>query len=661
MKGLSDKLGSRFAVRRSRFAVRGLKPEVCSLKLPMSRSLVAVAFVVTSLAAVAVAQAPAGPQPLDRAATRWVEDTFKKMTLVDKAGQLVFTAVNSTYLASESDEFEQAAARVRDLRLGGVHVFGGAEKAPGVLLNPAYGTVVLGQALAAASIVNRLQAEAALPLLVTADFEAGVGFRIAGATVFPREMAVAAAGDAALAEEAARITAVEGRALGVHVNFSPVADVNNNPRNPVINTRSFGEAPDAVGRFTAAYVRGLRAGGMIAALKHFPGHGDTDVDSHIGLPVITRSRADLDQIELVPFRAGIEAGADAVMTAHIQLPALDPAEFSPATLSRPILAGLLRGDLGFDGLVFTDSMGMDAVARRLTPGDAAVRAVQAGNDIVLHSPDDAAAVAGIKAAVERGEIAQEQLDASVRRILTAKARLGLHRTRAVPLDDVPSIVGGRAHVRVAREISAKSITLLRDERNHVPLRAARDASVLYLSVLDYPSGWRIAAPSRTALAEMRERWPSLTAIELSDRTTQDELDLVRASAVQYDAIVAAVFVRTASGSGRQDLPPQLARLLEDIGRRTSGTPRPFVTIFFGNPYAAMAVPSLPAMLLTYDFYDLAESSAIRALAGEAPIGGRLPITLPDLFPVGYGLVRDGSRQGARPVPGLMYNLVFARP
>jgi beta-N-acetylhexosaminidase len=383
----------------------------------------------------------------------------------------------------------------------------------------------------------------------------------------------------------------------------------------------------------------MQAGGMLSTLKHFPGHGDTDVDSHLGLPIIPHPRERLDRIELPPFREAMAAGADAVMTAHIQLPALDAGPFSPATLSQPIVSGLLRRDLGFNGLIVTDSMAMQAVSKALTPGDAAARAIAAGNDVVLHSPDDAAAVVGIKAAVERGDIAMAQIDASVRRLLQAKARMGLHRTRAVPLDDVPSKVGGRIHATIARDLSAKSITLLKDDRNQVPLRVAREASVLYLSVLDYPSGWRIAAPSRTFIPELRQRWPAVTAIELSDRSTPDEIELVRATANRYDAIVASIFVRTTSASGRMDLAAPLLKLLEDLARATSNTPRPFIVVFFGNPYIPMAVPSLPGVLLTYDVYDLAEASAVRAIAGEAPITGRLPISLPGMFEVGFGLVR----------------------
>ena len=602
-----------------------------SLKL-----VVAAAFA----SATVIAQAPQPAiLPLDKAAVKWVDDTIKKMTLDDKVGQMIVSAIDSTYLSSDSVEFERLAKKVTQLKIGGFHVFGGAERVPNVLLDNNYGTVVLGQALDAASLLNRLQALSAIPLLNTADFEAGVGFRIQGATVFPRQMAVGAAGDEQLAFEAAKITAQEARAIGVHVNFSPIADVNNNARNPVINTRSFGELPDAVGKLAAAYVRGLHAGGMLATLKHFPGHGDTDVDSHLGLPIINQPRDRLDRTELPPFKAGIESGADAIMTAHIELPALDPAEFSPASLSRPIVTELLRGEMKFEGLVYTDSMGMDAVSKRLSPGAAAVRAVLAGNDVVLHSPDDAAAVAAIKAAVEKGEIPRAQVDASVRRILSAKARLGLHKTKLVSFDDLPTVVGGRAHATVAEELAARSITLLKDDRNQVPLRVPREASILYLSVLDYPSGWRIAAPSRTFIPEIKRRWPGVTAVELSDRSTPSEIDLVRSTALRYDAIVISVFVRAASGSNRMDLSPALVKLLSDLARATANTPKPIVTTLFGNPYVATSLPDMPSLLLTYDFYDLAETAAARALTGDAPISGKRPITLPGLFEAGHGLVR----------------------
>ena len=581
---------------------------------------------------------------LDAEGERWVAATLKKMSLDDKVGQLLVSSFGSDYLPSDSREYDELVRSIHEYRIGGFHVFGGTEAAPDVLLDAHYGSVTLGQPLAAASLLNRLQAIAPYPLLNTADFETGAGFRLEGATTFPRNMAFGAAGDEQLAREAGRVTAEESRAIGVHVNFGPVVDVNNNPRNPVINTRSYGEDPALVGRLGSAYVRGLQDGGMIATLKHFPGHGDTDVDSHLGLPIINDPRLSLEETEFPPFKAAIAAGAGAVMTAHIEMPALDPAPNTPTTLSRPIVSGVLRHDLGFDGLIYTDSMGMAGVTQLHKPGEAAVLAIKAGNDVVLHSPDDGAAFAAIKAAVQSGEIPPAQIDRSVERILRAKAFAGLNRTRTVNLDSLPTIVGGRAHAAVADEVSRKSITLVRDQRNQVPLKVSRDAQVLYLSILDSPGGWRIAAPSRTFIPELKKRWPNVTAIELSERSTADEIELVRAVAPRYDAIVASVFVRAASGSGRMDLPANMQGLMRTLARQTAQSGKPFAAILFGNPYTATFLTDVPAIMLTYDFYDRAERSAVAALAGEAPITGTLPIGLPGLAERGAGIQRPaGSR------------------
>jgi beta-N-acetylhexosaminidase len=579
---------------------------------------------------------------LDPAARRWVEETLGRLTLDEKVGQLVTPSFRSIYTSTDSVIYDDLAELVQDLRVGGVHVFGARRATPDVLLNPTYARSVLGQPLAAASLLNRLQAAADVPLLVTADFETGVGFRMAGATNFPRAMAFGAAGDPRLAFEAGRITAIEARAIGIHVNFAPVVDVNNNPRNPVINTRSFGEDPATVGRLAAAYVEGLGAGGMIAAIKHFPGHGDTDVDSHLALPILRHPRERLDTVELPPFRAGIAAGAGGVMTAHVALPALDPDERKPATFSRPITTGLLRDEMGFRGLVFTDSMRMRAITRMLPPAAAAARAVAAGHDVVLHSPDDRAALAGVKAAVADGTIGMAQLDRSVRRVLEAKARLGLHRRSRVDLDLLPELVGARAHAAVASEVSERSITLIRDRPENVPLRTPRAGSILYLSVLDYPSGWGIGAPSRFLIPELRERWPDVTAIELSDRTPPTDLELVRETASRYDAIVAGVFVRTASFSGRMDLDDDLVALLRDLAGDAAARGQPLVVVLFGNPYVTRSLPELPSVLLTYDYRGVSEVTAVKAIAGEIPIRGRLPVGLDEGLPAGHGLIRSGG-------------------
>ena len=595
-------------------------------------------FPLVVLGVLVVVAPPAAQSPLDREASRWVEATIQKMSLDELAGQLVFARLDSTFLASDTDAYDVLARLVHEAHIGGVTAFGGTEPAPRVLLNDTYGPVVLGQPLAIASALNRLQAIAKVPLLASADFEWGAGMRIGGATRFPRAMAFGAAGDEHLAEEAGRITAVEGRAMGIHVNFAPVADVNNNPRNPVINIRAFGEDPARVGAMVGGWVRGLQRGGMDATLKHFPGHGDTDVDSHLGLPVIPHPRTRIDQVELPPFRAGVAASAHGVMVAHIELPEIDK-DVGPATFSRPIVTGLLREELGFGGLIYSDSMRMDAITAMVGPGEAAVRAVEAGIDVVLDSPDPVAAFQGIRAAIDSGRLSRERVGASARRILSAKARLGLHRTRTVNLESVPLHVGGRRHEAVARDVAEKALTLVKDERNEVPLTVPREAGVLYLSVLDYPSNWRTAAPSRTMIPALRSRWPDLETVEISDRTSPGELALVGAMASRYDAVVVGVFVRAASASGRLDLAPQVARLLEDLARATLRRGTPMAAVFFGNPYASMSVPGLPAVLLAYDFSDHAERAAVRALAGETPIGGTLPIALPGFFPVGHGLTR----------------------
>jgi beta-glucosidase-like glycosyl hydrolase len=601
-------------------------------------------ILVVTASFVAVA-APRDPFELDRDAERWVDRTFQQLTVDERIGQLIVPSFESNFISTDSDAFDTLATLARDYHVGGFHVFGASIPAPQVLLNAAYGTVILGHPLAAASLLNRLQAIATVPLLNTSDFETGVGFRIAGATAFPRQMAMGAiAGSDAerLVREEARITGLESRAIGVQVNFAPVADVNNNPRNPVINIRSYGEDPSRVATLVSAYLAGAKDGGMLATIKHFPGHGDTDVDSHLGLPVVSYERRRLQDVELVPFRRGVDQGAPAVMAAHIEMPALDPTPQTPATFSRPILHDLLRQDLGFAGLVYTDSMSMDAVAKMVTPDEAAVRALAAGADQVLHSPDPIAAFNGIKRAVASGRVTRAQLDASVRRVLRAKAAVGLHRTRLVDLEAVAAKVGGRARDAAAEEAFTKSVTLVKDDRHQVPLTVPRDAAILYLSVLDYPSGWQIAAPSRTFIPELKKRWPQVTAIELSDRTPLSELDVVRAVAPRYAAVVASVFVRSTSGSGRLDLPAELARLLRDLARMTQTSSTPFVTVFFGNPYTASFVPELPAMLLTYDFYDQAERAAVRAVAGEAPVTGRLPITLSPQLRAGFGLDRAVS-------------------
>jgi len=591
---------------------------------------------------------------LDRQAEAWVRRTLKEMTLEEKVGQLVVPGLNGVYTPLDSAAEEKLERLVRERHVGGFHVFGGGEALPSVLLNPVYGTsggrATKGDPLAIAVLLNRLQRASANPLLFTADFEGGAGYIVAGATRLPRAMALGAARDEGLAERAGRLAAGEGRALGVHIDFYPVVDVNNNPMSPIINIRSFGEDPAFVGRMATAYMRGIQAGGMLATAKHFPGHGDTATDTHLDLAVIEHPRERLDEVELVPFEAVIAAGIDAVMTGHIRLPALDPTEGLPATLSRPIVTGLLRKELGFDGLVLTDSMSMHAISRRFGNDKAAAMAVGAGVDVVLDPPDPDAALRGIREAVERGEVARAQVDRSVERLLRAKARLGLHRARTVDVEAVPARLGGRAREAVAAEIASKAITLVKDDRGQVPLRLPASTRTLVLSVIDSASGWREGAPGRVFVPETKKRFPDATAIEVTDRTTAAEMDLIRALARRSDAVVAATYVRIAAGSGGMGFSEAQIALLEQLAADKA---KPLVTVAFGSPYVGDLVPKVPAVLLAYEYGDAPEAAAVRALCGEAPIGGKLPVTIPGLFPAGHGLGRAAVAPGApiaSPVP-----------
>jgi beta-N-acetylhexosaminidase len=585
----------------------------------------------------------AAAEKRQKEAALWVERTLRKMTLDEKIGQLLEPSINAAYLSADTDEYQKLLHLVRDLKVGGFHVFGSGEAMPQVMLNPVWGSSAnasrKGEPYAAAVLLNRLQAASAIPLITSADFEGGAAYILNGATRLPRAMAIGATRDKDLAFKAGQVAAAESRAVGVHVDFYPVVDVNNNPRNPIINIRSFGEDPALVSEMAVAYIKGIQSTGAFATAKHFPGHGDTAVDTHLGLALITHPRERLDKVELVPFKAAIDAGVDAVMSTHIILPALDPAPGVPATLSRPILTGVLREQLKFNGLIFTDSMTMDAISKGWSPDRAAALAVKAGVDFVLHSPDDEAAFRGIKAAVQAGEIPEAQVTASVERILRAKARLGLHVNRQTDVMAVADRFGGRAHAAVAQEINDRALTLLKDDRSQVPLKAGRDANVLYLSVLDYASGWRESVPSRTVIPELKQRWPNLTAVEVTDRTTPNEFELIRALARRADVVIAGVYVRIASYSGRMDLSTQEVALLDGIAAQN----KPFVTVCFGNPYVAMALPKLPAVLVAYEFSDFTERAAVKGMAGEIPIGGKLPISMPGLYPFGQGLTRPAVK------------------
>src|ERR1700719_3503018 len=430
------------------------------------------------------------------------------MSADEKVGQLLFTTYHGSLTATDTAAYRQIMHDVTDLHVGGfINITQGSPL--GIVKSQAYPTAVLN---------NQLQAKSKLPLLVGADFERGTAMRLDEGTSFPTAMALAAAGNPRDAYTMGKVTALEARAVGIHWIYAPVADVNNNPGNPIINTRSFGEDPARVAEFVKEFVRGVEENGALATAKHFPGHGDTASDSHIDLPVIQADRARLDRLELVPFRAAIAAGASSIMTGHLAVPALEPDPNTPATLSSKILTDVLRTELHFQGLVVTDAMDMGGITVRYAPGEAAVRAFVAGADALLMPPVPDAAFEGLQSAVKSGRIARERLDASVRRILQATAKLGLGKTPPVDINAINQKFGHVAWQSEAQDISDRGVTLLRDTPHRLPLDGTKPTRALLLAFYADPEPY----PGEDLERELRSRFDALTTLRADTEFVKDD-------------------------------------------------------------------------------------------------------------------------------------------
>jgi beta-N-acetylhexosaminidase len=621
------------------------------------------------------AEADAGAAaPLGADARAWMDATLAGLTLRQKAGQLIMPWVGGDYVATDSHEFDRLLEWVETHGIGGV-------------------VISVGMPHSYASKLNALQRRAGVPLLVGSDMENGPGMRMAGiysfphllhqggGTNFPPVMALGATGSERLAYELAHVLGREARAVGVHIVFGPVVDVNSNPANPIINTRSFGEDPALVARLGSAYVRGARAADLMTTAKHFPGHGDTSEDSHIVLPAITADRARMDAVELPPFRALIDQGVDGVMTAHIAVTGVLGPDAPPATLSPYFMTDLLRGDMGFDGLLFTDAMTMSGVVNEFGGGDEVlIRALEAGADVLLMPANVGDAVAAVVGAVESGRVSVERLDASVRRILEAKARAGLHQDRFVDLEAVERSVAIRAHTDVAREIAERSITLVRDRTGLVPLAAdarrillvnyaeavnpiagrtfiaaladpGRDASrshadaVRRAGVPDAPGAdadaQADAAAAADAAGHVRARDHTATprrqieVARVDHRTTGAEWAALRQEAEAADLVIIAAAISPREFAGTVDLAGGFAGWVDEL---VAGDV-PVIAVSFGNPYLLDSFPSVPAYLLAWGGADVSQQAAADAILGRIPITGRLPISLPPHHNQGDGIQR----------------------
>ena len=557
-----------------------------------------------------------------------------ELTTDEKVGQLFAPGAHAVYTNESGWRYRELLHHVRDNKVGGIIWF----------LSNVYETAFLTQ---------RLQDESRVPLLISADLEAGVGMRLLDTTYWPPAMAVAATGDPKFAEEQGRITAREAKVLGINHILAPVADVNVNPDNPVINARSYGEDPNDVAKFVAAFIRGVQGEGVLATAKHFPGHGDTHVDSHRSLPVLDVDRDRLDRVELVPFRAAIEAGVGSVMIGHLAVPSLDATPASvrtsaesvhenpyatpdeettqdgtvPATLSSPIIEGLLRRELGFDGLIVSDAFDMGGLVAHYEAGEAAVLGLLAGEDQILKSPNTDAAIAAVKEAVRSGRITQSRIDASVQRILDAKSRLTF---TSGTQEEIFRTLDAQQHREKADEIARRAITLLREESGALPLR--RETRVVVLTISDFDE---VANPLPDFAREVTRRVDTRPGVFMLDaRALPEEGATAVAAARNADVVILALAVRARSGAGHMAL-PQIAR--DAIAQIPANVKT--IGISFGSPYVIRDLPELKTYIAAYGVQPVLQQAAAKAIFGEAPISGKLPVSIPGLHRRGEGIVK----------------------
>jgi beta-glucosidase-like glycosyl hydrolase/CubicO group peptidase (beta-lactamase class C family) len=540
----------------------------------------------------------------------WVEETLASMTLEERVGQLINVSVSGNYVNTHSKYFLDTVERqIINNHVGGFIIFG-------------------GDIFETAHLTNEMQRLAKVPLLIASDLERGAGNQFRSAIQFPHNMAFGATRSPELAYEYGRITAIEGRAAGVNQTYSPVVDVNNNAGNPIINIRSYGETPELVSVLATAFIRGCQENGLIATAKHFPGHGDTDVDSHSNLPVINADRERLEKVELPPFRSAIEAGVKSIMSAHISIPALDPGGY-PATLSSAILTDLLRNDLRFEGFVVTDAMNMGGIVNDYSIVQSAINTIKAGSDIVLMPLDASLAMKGITTAVKRGEITEERINTSVRRILRAKQWLGLNANKFADVEKLNEIVSQPENETVALEVATRSITLVRNQSNIVPINPTTKQKILVLTV--NADGETDAGTNfKTAI---RSVFPAMSGASIDQRTNETEMTEVLQQAQEADIIICGMYVLVRARKDNIALNNRLAGYF----RQLLNLKKPVVFVSFGSPYVLMQFPEIDTYLCTYSTVPVSQVAAANALFGQKPITGKLPVSIPGLHEFGEGI------------------------
>ena len=546
------------------------------------------------------------------------------MTLEDRVAQLISMPCYGENPSTRSQDYKKFRHWVRDLHVGGLIVVN----------RVANGNVRNADPYAMAVFLNRMQRLSRVPLLVSADFERGASMRVANTTKFPHDMAFGAARDYEGSKFEGAETAREARALGVQWVFAPDADVNNNPDNPIINIRSYGEDPQDVARHATAYIEGAQSdpkNRVLVTVKHFPGHGDTAVDTHIGLARLDVPRERLETVEWVPFRAAIARGVDAVMTAHIALPAVEP-EPIPSTISSKVLTGVLRDDFKFKGIIVTDAMDMQGLTAEYSAGEDSVRALEAGADVLLMPTDADQAIRAVVQAVKKGRLTRRRIDQSVARVLAAKARVGLGRKRAVEIDEISDVIDNPEVDERAQSTADRAVTLVRNEGAIVPFRAP-ERSCLFVLLEN-----RYTQQGRQMILDLRKRAPQLKVRVLDPTSPDSELQDSLQMAVGCDAVGVAAWVTAGAYRGDIAMPGPLAGFVTSLSDA-----RPVMLVSFGNPYLLRSFPKVAGYMATFSTVPPSETAAVKALLGEISITGHLPVSIPGFAKTGDGLQLDASR------------------
>lgn len=597
------------------------------------KSLLACALLLVTSFPAAHAAPSCALQP-DRKGERWAAKTLRHMSLEEKIGQMIMVWAKVRFLNDASPEYAALRDEMQRYHVGGF----------GVTVEVEGGQLVKSEPLEAAALTNHLQRDSKYPLLFAADFERGLSMRLNGATAFPAAMAFGAAGDPALAREFGRISAVEARAIGIHWNWFPVADVNSNPANPIIDTRSFGENPEMVSRMVDAYIEGAHQARMFTTVKHFPGHGDTDTDSHLALARVTGSMDRLNTVELRPFRSAIAAGVDSVMVGHLLVPAIEPDAKVPASVSHNVITGLLKQKLGFKGLVVTDALDMAGLTKVFSGSKSevaaqeAIAAVLAGNDMIIIPGDLDGAYSGLLNAVQSGQISQSRIDASVLKILRMKAALHLDHDRFVSLADVEKNVATPESEAFAQKVADEAVTLVTDADHQFPL--PQSSNVVAVVFTDYSHG---SEGSRVFVSELRKHSPGAQVFWINEENASAVQANVLAAVSDAQHVVALAEAvpnprRTTEGRGGGSVnldagPLQLlSKIVETAGGRT-------ILAAFGNPYTGSEVPGVHAYVCTFSNTPTSAISLARALFGETAVHGRLPVSIPNIAKRGAGLDR----------------------